>query len=84
MKRTMQRLFPAARIASPYVKDGINDYVVHGQQEAVNPEHTGHQGRGALSADGRPGQSMTVRLRLTQPALRRRATKSGDRPSGRL
>src|SRR6516225_6849436 len=27
--------------ASPYVKDGINNYVVHGQHEAVNPEHTG-------------------------------------------
>src|SRR4029450_14083328 len=27
--------------ASPYVKDGINNYVVHGQQEAVNPEPTG-------------------------------------------
>src|SRR5499425_2015464 len=27
--------------ASPYVKDGINNSVVHGQQDAVNPEHTG-------------------------------------------
>ena len=26
---------------SPYVKDGINDYIVHGQQEAVNPQHIG-------------------------------------------
>ena len=26
---------------TPYVKDGINDYVVHGAEDAVNPEHTG-------------------------------------------
>ena len=25
----------------PYVKDGINDYIVHGAKEAVNPEHFG-------------------------------------------
>ena len=27
--------------ASPYVKDGINNYVVHGKQDAVNPGQTG-------------------------------------------
>ena len=27
--------------ASPYVKDGINDYVVAGRQDAVNPNQTG-------------------------------------------
>jgi hypothetical protein len=27
--------------AGPYVKDGINNYVVLGQQGAVNPEKTG-------------------------------------------
>ena len=36
---------PSASSASPnrtpYVKDGINDYVVHGRQDAVNPEKTG-------------------------------------------
>ena len=25
----------------PYVKDGINNYVVNGKQDAINPEHTG-------------------------------------------
>ena len=34
---------------SPYVKDGINNYVVHGQQDAVNPEQTGTKVVGALS-----------------------------------
>ena len=27
--------------ATPYVKDGINNYVVNGKQDAVNPENTG-------------------------------------------
>ncbi len=35
-----QRLFSSPN-ASPYVKDGINDYVVHGQTGAVNPEQQG-------------------------------------------
>src|SRR5262252_4740994 len=34
------RLF-SGRNATPYVKDGINDCVVHGQSWAVNPEQTG-------------------------------------------
>ncbi|MGH7219320.1 MAG: MGH1-like glycoside hydrolase domain-containing protein, partial [Nitrospiraceae bacterium] len=35
------RLFPGQPNASPYVKDGINDYVVQGRQGAVNPAHQG-------------------------------------------
>ena len=36
----MQRLFGTPN-PTPYVKDGINDYVVAGRQDAVNPNHTG-------------------------------------------
>ncbi len=46
-----ERLFPGQKNDSPYVKDGINNCVVQGNQGAVNPEKTGHQGRGALSCD---------------------------------
>ena len=35
-----QRIFGVAN-RTPYVKDSINNYVVHGQAEAVNPEQTG-------------------------------------------
>ena len=31
------RLFPGHPMPVPYVKDGINNYVVSGQQNAVNP-----------------------------------------------
>ena len=49
---------------SPYVKDGINDYVVQGAAEAVNPA-----GRGSKAAARYPlklaaGASTAVRLRL--------------------
>ena len=47
-----------------YVKDGINDYVVHGTKEAVNPEHSRHEGRSPLPAHGRRGRDGCVRLRL--------------------
>src|SRR5262249_40021957 len=35
------RLFPEFPNASPWVKDGINNYLVHHQQSAVNPAQTG-------------------------------------------
>src|SRR5947207_277381 len=35
-----QRIFGVPN-RTPYVKDGINNYVVHGQQDAVNPEKKG-------------------------------------------
>ena len=35
-----QRCFGSPN-AGPYVKDGINDFVVAGRQEAVNPQQTG-------------------------------------------
>src|SRR5262245_18628887 len=36
-----ERLFPQYPNATPYVKDGINNYVVQGQKKAVNPGRTG-------------------------------------------
>ena len=39
-KPTTQRLFGTPNRA-PYVKDGINNYVVNGQTAAVNPAETG-------------------------------------------
>ena len=51
-----QRLFGTPN-ASPYVKDGINDFVVGGVAGAVNPERTRHQGRRPPRARARAGQS---------------------------
>jgi hypothetical protein len=62
------RLFPQYPNPTLYVKDGINDYVVQGRKEAVNPEHYGTKAAAHYRQMVAPGQSMTVRLRLTTQA----------------
>lgn len=49
----------------PYVKDGINDYVVQGQSAAVNPQKTGTKAAAHYRLTVAPGQSQVVRLRLS-------------------
>ncbi len=51
--------------AGPYVKDGINDRVVLGRREAVNPERTGTKMAAHYPLHLAPGESATVRLRLS-------------------
>jgi hypothetical protein len=50
------------------VKDGINDYVVQGRKEAVNPERRGTKAAAHYRLVVGAGQSATVRLRLTNKA----------------
>jgi len=50
---------------TPYVKDGINNYVIHGAREAVNPQRTGTKASAYYRLKIAPGASATVRLRLT-------------------
>ena len=67
------RLFPGQSNASPYVKDGINNYVVDGSRDAVNPEKQGTKVAAHYRLMVEPGQSTSVRLRLTnQAAVRER------------
>jgi hypothetical protein len=56
-----QRLFGVAN-TRPYVKDSINDYVVQGVKQAVNPEHKGT--KVAADYDWRIGAAETVIVRL--------------------
>jgi hypothetical protein len=60
-----QRLWGSAN-ASPYVKDGINDYIVHGVTAAVNPEHRGTKAAARYQLEIGPGKSQVVRLRLSE------------------
>jgi hypothetical protein len=48
-----------------HVKDGINDYVVHGNREAVNPDKTGTKASALYRLRIAPGATVTLRLRLT-------------------
>jgi len=50
---------------TPYVKDGINDYVVSGIAEAVNPEHKGTKAAAHYSLVVGAGETVAIRLRLT-------------------
>jgi hypothetical protein len=64
-----QRLFGAPN-ASPYVKDGIDAFVVHGNSAAVNPARSGTKVAVDMPLTLPPGGSATVRMRLTdEPVL---------------
>jgi Mannosylglycerate hydrolase MGH1-like glycoside hydrolase domain len=58
------RLFGTAN-PTPYVKDGINDYIVSGRQEAVNPGQTGTKAAAHYVIDVGAGQTSVIRLRLS-------------------
>ncbi len=60
-----ERLFGTPS-ASPYVKDGINNFVVHGAQGAVNPAQAGTKAAAHYTLSVAPGESQTIRLRLTR------------------
>jgi hypothetical protein len=51
-----------------YVKDGINNYVVHGETAAVNPEQKGTKGAPHYRLTITPGECQVVRLRLSDAA----------------
>ena len=71
---------------SPYVKDGIERAVVHGEQDKVNPDGTGTKAAMhhvlVVPAEG----SATIRLRLTDTRSRaplRRLRRGDERPARR-
>jgi hypothetical protein len=64
-----ERLFGTPN-PTPYVKDGINSYVVSAKQEAVNPNQTGTKAAAYYQLAVGAGETATIRLRLTNAALR--------------
>jgi hypothetical protein len=60
-----ERLFGAAN-ASPYVKDGVNDYIVHGATDAVNPARIGTKLAAHHAIEIPAGASAQVKLRLAK------------------
>ncbi len=53
---------------SPYVKDAIHNYVVHGTAQAVNPENIGTKCAAHYQLTVEPGQQKTIQLRLSDVA----------------
>jgi hypothetical protein len=75
-----QRLFGSAN-ATPYVKDGINDYVVAGRLNAVSPEQQRDQGCGALRIACRSGGDGDHPAAPERSRTRRRRILSHDHAS---
>ena len=59
-----ERLFGVSN-ASPFVKDGIDRYVVQGEKSAVNPERTGTKVSSYYVLNIQAGQTEVIRLRLS-------------------
>ena len=59
-----RRLFASANAGS-YAKDGINDFVVHGALDAVNPEQIGTKVAAHYPLEVPAGGSVPLRLRLS-------------------
>ncbi|HEV8440901.1 MAG TPA: glucosidase [Methylomirabilota bacterium] len=51
--------------AGPFVKDGINDHVIHGRPGRVNPALIGTKAAAHYRSMLGPGQSVTLKLRLS-------------------
>jgi hypothetical protein len=74
-----QRLFGSAN-ASVYTKDGINDYIVDGAGDRVNPDRRGTKAAAHYNVEVPAGGSLTIRLRLTDvPAVQSAFGPSFDR-----
>ncbi len=68
-----QRLYSSPN-QSEFVKDGINDYIVNGDKEAVNSQQTGTKAAAHYRLRLTPGETITLKLRLSndiapKPAL---------------
>jgi hypothetical protein len=76
-----QRIFGVPN-RSPYVKDGINNYVVHGVDGAVNPDKKGTKAAAHYRVTVEPGNCQVIRLRLcdTAPAALAQGNGAGGSP----
>ncbi|HLX26714.1 MAG TPA: hypothetical protein VKR05_06950 [Candidatus Cybelea sp.] len=63
-----QRLFGVDN-ASPYVKDGINDFIVSADREGINPGRFGTKAAARYALEMAPGETQVVRLRLSNTIL---------------
>ncbi|MCU0377452.1 MAG: hypothetical protein MUC78_04265 [Bacteroidales bacterium] len=73
-----ERLFPGQKNESPYAKDGINDFVVQGLSDKVNPEKQGTKAAPHYQLTVGAGETSVVRLRLTKKSEENNADPFGD------
>jgi len=73
----MERLF-GQKSKSPYVKDAFHRYVINGERGAVNPALTGTKAAAHFASEIAPGQSWTIRARLTDQNLAENRTPARE------
>src|SRR5262249_40055937 len=72
-----ERLFNVVN-GSRYVKDGINEYIVNGNQNAVNPENAGTKAAANYQITIASGETATIRLRLTDKNYKKKQDAFAD------
>ena len=65
----VHRLFGVGN-RTPYVKDGINNFVVNGDEGALNPQRNGTKAAAQYKLTLRSGETAVIRLRLSNLDLR--------------
>ena len=60
-----QRLF-GEQNSFPYVKDAFHEYLINGQEQAVNPAQQGTKSAAHYSLTLQPGETQVIRLRLCE------------------
>ena len=73
-----ERLFPGQKNESRYVKDGIHDCVVQGNQAAVNPEQQGTKVAAHFRLNVGAAQTQVIRLRLSKNSPDRKGEPFGE------
>jgi hypothetical protein len=73
-----ERLF-GTKNGAPYVKDAVDDYVVHGRRDALNPASTGTKAAFHDVLDVAAGGTSELRLRLTMTTAAGPEAPFGDR-----
>jgi hypothetical protein len=63
----LERLYGVPN-ASPYVKDSINDYIVHGNQQAINPAQVGTKMSAHYRLTLPAGETQTIQFRFSNRA----------------
>ncbi len=79
-----KRLF-GVQNAAPFVKDGINNYLVHGQSDAINPLRTGTKAAAhyQLTVPGNKSEVVRLRLSTVAPSGTDQNDEKGSRAFGR-
>ena len=63
---------------SPYVKDGISNFIIHDQKDAINPEKKGTKVSAHYPLTVASGKSQTVRLRLSDQPIKKSQKTFGE------